>query len=374
MSEAAGAEPEGFAPAFAVWSLADQGRRDAALRTGLALLRRRPRDRLLLGLLARLGDPAVLRAALGEGDPEARYLSEPLPPDRSPALRAKLATWLLDLGAPEAALSFCEPLPHPALAMASARVLRALGRLEDSAAAYRRVLATAPAQREAQRLAPALAGDAPGLVAGDGLAAVPFLRLRSPVSGEAHDALRERLLSLLPAFRPATVHAVADAPGSLDPARSARVLFRLPPEAAALRAWLEAEQGRLLTALLPDSPAIGGLELQATLSGAGDRYAPHRDSGDRSTDARSLTLVYYMHRRPRRFAGGALRLYDSDLATGHWLGGGYTRIEPDDGTLLLFPAAAWHEIEPVTGCADPLDGRLTVNGWFRAAALDSPAA
>ena len=367
MNSEAGAEPEGFAPAFAVWSLADQGQRAAALRTGLAALRRRPRDRLLLGLLARLGDPAVLRQALADADPEARYLSEPLPSGASPGLRAKLATWLLDLGRPADALSFCEPLPHPALSMASARVLRALGRLGESAAAYRRVLAMAPAQSEAQRLASSLAGEAPGLASGDGLAAVPFLRLRSPLRRDEHDALRERLLALLPSFRAATVHAVADAPDSLDAARSARVLLRLPPEVSPLRAWLEKEQQRLLSALLPNPPAVGGIELQATLSGEGDRYGAHRDSGDRSTAARSLTLVYYMHRRPRRFGGGALRIFDSDLATGHWLGGGYTRIEPEDGTLLLFPAAATHEIEPVTACADPQDGRLTVNGWFRAA-------
>ncbi|HKY96124.1 MAG TPA: hypothetical protein VJL84_12500, partial [Kiloniellales bacterium] len=255
MENEAGAEPEGFAPAFAVWSLADQGQRAAALRTGLALLRRRPRDRLLLGLLARLGAGAALRQVLAEGDPEARHLADPLPADPSPALRAKLATWLLDLGEPEAALSFCEPLAHPALSMATARVLRALGRLDESAAAYRRVLATAPAQREAQRLAPALSGEVPGLPASDGLAAVPFLRLTSPLDPSTHEALRERLLALLPAFRPATVHAIADAPDSLDAARSARVLLRLPAEAAPLARWLQAEQRRLLATLLPRPPA-----------------------------------------------------------------------------------------------------------------------
>jgi hypothetical protein len=372
MTDGAGGEAveAAFAPAAAVWSLADQGQRAAAWRTGLALLRRRPRDRLLLGLLARLaapGEAAALRQALAAGDAEARYLAETPPPDASPALRAKLVTWLLDLGEPAAALSYCEPLPHPALSMASARVLRALGRLEEAALAYRRVLATAPDQREARCLAPALNGEAPGLAAAEGLAAVPFLRLASPLDPSAHAGLREALLALLPRFGPAQVHAVADAPDSRDPARSARVLFRLPQEVAALRRWLLAEQTRLLATLLPDPPAVGDLELQATLSGTGDRYAPHRDSGDRSTGRRSLTLVYYLHRRPRAFRGGALRLYDSDLSSGHWLAGGYTRIEPDDGTLLLFPAAAWHEIEPVTDCAEPVNGRLTVNGWFRTA-------
>lgn len=377
MTDRAGAEAAeaGFTPAAAVWSLADQGQRAAAWRTGLALLRRRPRDRLLLGLLARLarhGDATTLRQVLAEADAEARFLNAPPPPDATPALRAKLATWLLDLGEPEAALPFCAELAYPALLVATARVLRALGRLDAAAAAYRRVLAIAPDHRESQCLAPALGGAAPGLAAAEGVAAVPFLRLASPLDPAAHAALRERLLALLPSFGPAQVHAVADAPDSLDPARSARVLLRLPAEAAPLTAWLQAEQVRLLAALLPDPPALGAIELQATLSGEGDHYAPHRDSGDRSTGQRSLTLVYYMHRQPRRFGGGALRLYDSDLASGHWLAGGYTRIAPDDGTLLLFPAAAWHEIEPVTGCADPLDGRLTVNGWFRAMAGSAP--
>jgi len=372
MTDGAGGEAAGavFTPAAAVWSLADQGQREAAWRTGLALLRRRPRDRLLLGLLARLAgrsEAAALRDALAEGDAEAHFLCESPPSDASPALRAKLATWLLDLGEPADALVLCQPLPHPALSLATARVLRALGRLDEAAAAYRRVLATAPDHRESQSLAPALSGQAPVLTAGGGLAAVPFLRLASPLDAAAHAALRDRLLALLPFFGPAQVHAVADAPDSLDPARSARVLMHLPSETAPLARWLQAERRRLLALLLLDPPSVAALELQATLSGTGDRYAAHRDSGDRSTGQRNLTLVYYLHRQPRAFRGGALRLYDSDLASGHWLSGGYTRIEPEDGTLLLFPAAAWHEIEPVTDCADPADGRLTVNGWFRTA-------
>jgi Rps23 Pro-64 3,4-dihydroxylase Tpa1-like proline 4-hydroxylase len=211
---------------------------------------------------------------------------------------------------------------------------------------------------------------------------VPFLRLRQPLHEAEHRALREVLLARLPGFRPARVRAVAEAPGGRDERRSAQVLMRLPPAIEPLRRLLWQRQAAALPALLGttlDGVGLdgigleggglegGGLELQATLSGEGDHYAAHRDSGDSATGGRLLTLVYYLHRQPRAFRGGALRLYDSDLHGGHWLGGGYTRIEPEDATLLLFPAAAWHEIEPVTDCADPANGRLTVNGWFRTA-------
>jgi hypothetical protein len=348
----------------ALWSLADQGRTEAALRLGLALLRTRPQDRLLLGLLARLArgqDEAPLLQALAAGDADAAALLAP-PGDAAPTLRAKLATWLLDLGRPEAALALCARPWDAALQLAAARVLRALGRLPEAAEAYRGL-----DDLEARRLLPALSGEPPGAPAAADLAAVPFLRLRQPLPEAEHRALREVLLARLPGFRPARVRAVAEAPGSRDERRSAQVLMRLPPAIEPLRRLLWQRQAAALGALLGTTVEGGGLELQATLSGEGDHYAAHRDSGDSATAGRLLTLVYYLHRQPRAFRGGALRLYDSDLQSGHWLGGGYTSLEPEDGTLLLFPAAAWHEIEPVTDCADPADGRLTVNGWFRTA-------
>ncbi len=359
----------------AAQALLDREQPAKAARVALAALAADPTDRFTLGFLARqaaaVGDGDALLAEtlarLAAADPRAQGLLE-AGEAADDVTRAQRATWILDLGHPARARALADGAA-PVLLLARGRACRALGDLGGAAAAYAALLATRPDQAEARSLLPCLRGVAPEAPAtAAGLAAVPFWRIDDPLAATDHRALREAALARLADFRPARVHPLPDQAGAEQP-ESRRALRLATPlaETRALAAWLEQQRPTLLRALLGDAATVGRLELQVTLSGAGDFYKPHRDAGDRATGLRLLTVVLYLHRKPRGFAGGDLRLYDSDLAAGHWLAGGFTLIPPDDATLLVFPAAATHEITPISGVERPENGRLTVNGWFHRA-------
>lgn len=126
-----------------------------------------------------------------------------------------------------------------------------------------------------------------------------------------------------------------------------------------------------LTARFPDLCAAVGVkpfdlarfEMEMAASGDGDFFGRHIDtfSGDsreRGRD-RMLTAVYYFHRQPKGFEDGLLALYGFVATEPAAL------IEPRHNRLLVFPAIAPHEVQPVK-CASGLfaDARFTVNCWF----------
>ena len=103
-------------------------------------------------------------------------------------------------------------------------------------------------------------------------------------------------------------------------------------------------------------------QMEMVAHGDGAFYQPHTDTypGDEYAPGgrRRMTMVYYLHRQPRRFTGGRLRLFD--------LGGEQSiMIEPTHDSLLVFPSSARHEVERIS-CPDGAfgDGRFAVNIWL----------
>lgn len=95
----------------------------------------------------------------------------------------------------------------------------------------------------------------------------------------------------------------------------------------------------------------------------GHRFGRHIDTvtGDRrrhTDDVRVLSLVYYLHRTPRRFAGGELVMYP--------LAGDEQRvIEPRHDRLVAFPSIAPHEVLPISLPGhDFADARFTLVFWM----------
>jgi Rps23 Pro-64 3,4-dihydroxylase Tpa1-like proline 4-hydroxylase len=71
-----------------------------------------------------------------------------------------------------------------------------------------------------------------------------------------------------------------------------------------------------------------------------------------------LSGVYYFHRLPKPFSGGALRL--------HAIGdeSRFADIEPACDTLVVFPAWAPHEVLPVRCPSGAfMDSRFSINCW-----------
>jgi len=151
--------------------------------------------------------------------------------------------------------------------------------------------------------------------------------------------------------------------GRLDAVvRQSSVLKDLGAFAGPLRRKALALQDGLETAFDMTHTPPNSTQMEVVAHGDGAFYRPHTDTytGDEYTPGgrRRLTMVYYLHRRPRRFTGGRLRLFD--------LGGEQSiEIEPTHDSLLVFPSSARHEVETIS-CPDGAfgDSRFAVNIWL----------
>jgi SM-20-related protein len=103
-------------------------------------------------------------------------------------------------------------------------------------------------------------------------------------------------------------------------------------------------------------------QIDLVAHGDGCFFHPHIDT---ATDddyvpgkSRRLSLVYYLHRQPRRFEGGRLRLFDL-------VGKQTIDVEPEHDSLVAFPSIALHEVQPVS-CPGGVfaDSRFSVNIWL----------
>ena len=144
--------------------------------------------------------------------------------------------------------------------------------------------------------------------------------------------------------------------------RRSRGLSRLGRFRPLLQARMR-EQAPALIAQLRLSPfEVAQVELELVAHGDGAFYRRHIDtaSGVGAEHLRVLSGVYYFHRQPKPFAGGALRLYAiGDEAR-------FVDIEPVCDSLLIFPAWAPHEVLPVSVPGDRFeDSRFAINCWLR---------
>jgi SM-20-related protein len=110
---------------------------------------------------------------------------------------------------------------------------------------------------------------------------------------------------------------------------------------------------------------VTALELQLTASNDGEFFRAHTDSDHGPNAARTITFVYFCHREPCAFAGGALRVYGRDSASGVDLADVGHEIQPTQNSIVFFPSDRLHEIA-VVGCPSGafLDSRMTLNGWL----------
>jgi len=129
----------------------------------------------------------------------------------------------------------------------------------------------------------------------------------------------------------------------------------LQRKALALQAGLETAFD--MAHVLPNSTQI-----EMVAHGDGAFYRPHTDTytGDEYMPGgrRRMTMVYYLHRQPRHFTGGRLRMFD--------LGGDQSiEIEPTHDSLLVFPSSTRHEVETISCPGGAFaDSRFAVNIWL----------
>jgi Rps23 Pro-64 3,4-dihydroxylase Tpa1-like proline 4-hydroxylase len=108
------------------------------------------------------------------------------------------------------------------------------------------------------------------------------------------------------------------------------------------------------------------VEMQITASNDGDFFHWHCDNSGEAIASREITFVYFLHREPRAFRGGELRIYDSRWENGMYRPTeNYRAIVPQQNQVVLFASSLAHEITPVECPSNAFaDSRFTVNGWF----------
>ncbi|MEV8533843.1 2OG-Fe(II) oxygenase [Streptomyces sp. NPDC051211] len=106
-----------------------------------------------------------------------------------------------------------------------------------------------------------------------------------------------------------------------------------------------------------------------TAHGEGGHYGMHTDASRVRDVSTALSAVYYLHRKPRGFDGGQLRLYDTLLHDGGAQPAeSYRTVEPEHDTIVFFPASAFHEVVPSTCPSGQFaDHRFTLTTWISSA-------
>lgn len=119
---------------------------------------------------------------------------------------------------------------------------------------------------------------------------------------------------------------------------------------------------------------LAPIESHFTAARDGHYFKVHCDSA--ADLPRVLSCVYYLHREPRGFAGGELRLYDC-IETGDVRQPAETfiSVEPVANRLVVFPSNEFHEATPVR-CPSKnfADSRFAITTWLHRAATLDPAA
>ena len=105
-------------------------------------------------------------------------------------------------------------------------------------------------------------------------------------------------------------------------------------------------------------------EAEFAASGDGDWFGPHRDDGALPVAHRSFTIVVYLHRIPRRFAGGELILYGA-CNTARQSFGPVQLVAPRHNVAAIFPSNTLQEILPVAlSTSDFADRRFALTCWM----------
>ena len=234
---------------------------------------------------------------------------------------------------------------------------RGEGRLDAALDACRRVVALRPGHPKASWLCAVLGGEAlPDAPQAPEVWPAPFVRVRSFLPPDEHAALLALMLAGREHFsQPALVGA-----GYVDPKE------RNNSEADdrmidTVRPGFEPRLRKLVEDALPRL-GMGGLGayrvgLQVRTYQTGEFYAAHTDFDAEDPAPRLVNYVYYLHRRPKSFSGGDLLLYDGLAAST------FTRIEPLDNSIVLFPSHILHEVTVVEcDSGDFGSGRFSVNG------------
>ena len=245
-------------------------------------------------------------------------------------------------------------------------ICRQQGQLDEALGYYRRFIELRPEQPRESLLCSILSGTEPPPAVAAGLRPAPWVRVSDFLSGDELDRVWEHVRRKHAEFSPAKVGEA----GLDQKLRISMLLYEedLDDLAPWFLAGVEARLAELWPRLLMEPVPITRREIQLTRHMDGAFFKVHTDTGDDSgPEVRAITFVYYFCRLPKRFEGGDLLLFDTDVEEGQ-PSMGFTRLSPDHNSLLLFPSRFFHQVTPVHCDSDEFEhGRFTINGWLNVA-------
>ena len=190
----------------------------------------------------------------------------------------------------------------------------------------------------------------------------PFRVLHDFLAPAAAARLLDHARERRAAFVPTAVRAGGER--RVDPSHRVSLGLRDLGETGPLLERRLREAANEVTAAIGMTPfATSHVELHLVAHGDGAFYGRHIDTrmASEAKNIRMLSGVYYVHREPKAFTGGALRL--------HALGAPprFVDIEPVHNALAVFPAWVPHEVLPVAvPSGDFMDARFAVSCWLYA--------
>lgn len=223
------------------------------------------------------------------------------------------------------------------------------------------------------QVAPTVEPPPPRRVAGTSLGeATPVTRVRPPrfvvvddfLSAQEHDELLAYALICEPQFQKGTVT-------TYEPDVRQNLVILNFGDSVHSRLL----ESRLLTwfpliAKTLDVPMFPLAQVEAQLTAAMNGYFFKQHSDEAPEIPRVLTCLYYLHREPRGFAGGDLRLYDCIQENdGRAAAETFTSVTPKANRLVVFPSDEFHEAMPVRCPSKAFaDSRFAVTAWLHRAA------
>jgi SM-20-related protein len=190
----------------------------------------------------------------------------------------------------------------------------------------------------------------------------PFITIDRFLGEDAAEELLRRALARESYFVPSKVK--LGETSSVDPTH--RIVL-VDIDSAPWRARLESAMREAMDAAMPRLGIVNirsyRIELEIGWCGNGGFFKVHTDTfSNGEEDQRIVTMVYYLHHRPKAFTGGQLRLFGLGEREGHCIG----EIEPAFDSAVIFPSWIPHEILPVVTDSHQFSaGRFAVTCWLR---------
>jgi 2OG-Fe(II) oxygenase superfamily len=196
-------------------------------------------------------------------------------------------------------------------------------------------------------------------------------RVLVPMSNFLSEKERAGLLEFVTSkeadFKPATVMFGGAEPQVDENVRKAKTLDGLEHFEQLFGDKIKEALPQVLERLGHEPFPVGRIEIQATASGDRDYFRIHQDA--EPGDTREISFAYFLHREPKRFSGGDLRVFETRVEDGQPIPSDQVEtVVPRQNEIVFFPSIHEHEVLPVrAGGKEFADSRFAINGWIHRA-------